>query len=300
VYYQKYIKYKTKYLEIKYGGSGKGEKPKKSVRPPPQTPIAQPPRTPVALPPPRTPVAQPQQPPPPHTPVAQPPPRTPVAQPPPPRTPVAQPPQPPQTPVKSWAAIVKTDPQTPNTSFVRTPGRGLTPDSTERVLSSTPRLEIDSITVASIVDKKKQLTDLLQRCLSDYDIRQHKTKIKGEFFINFKKKDKTEEFAHFSFHIPDDPASLNLDDPTSLNLGDRFSINAFHLRLNNYPDIVLNLREEDGKLVLQSMKEEEEIISIIDCDYHELIKIKNCLENILNRPEFRSSIQHPTVKKLSF
>jgi hypothetical protein len=47
------------------------------------------------------------------------------------------------------------------------------------------------------------------------------------------------------------------------------------------------------------MKEEEEIISIIGCEnYYELIKIKNCLENILNRPEFRSSIKHPTVKRL--
>ena len=276
-FYHKYLKYKTKYLEIKYGGSGKGEKPKKSA---PITPVAQPP-------PPRTPV-QPSQ----ITPVQ---PQTPVAQLP--QTPVAQLPQ---TPVKSWASVVSRGPNTPDTTFVRTPGKGLTPDSTERVPSSTPTVAVDNITVASIIGKKKKLTDLLKKCLSDYDIRLNITK-KKEFFVNFRKNDKSKDFAHFSFHIPDDPASLNLEDAASLNLGDRFSINTFHLRLNNYLDIIFNLREEDGNFVLQGMKEEQEIIRLIGCEnYYELIKIKNCLEKILNEPEFRRSIEYPTVKRLIF
>jgi hypothetical protein len=128
VYYQKYIKYKTKYLEIKYGGSGKGKKAQST--PPAQKQVQ--------------PVQQPAlsiQPPPPKTPVQPPaPPITPV-QPPvqPPRTPVQQPPPPPRTPV-SWASVVKKDHKTPDTSFVRTPGIGLTPNSMEKVLSSSPRL----------------------------------------------------------------------------------------------------------------------------------------------------------------
>jgi hypothetical protein len=256
VYYQKYIKYKTKYLEIKYGGSGKG---KKAQSTPPAQKQVQP-----AL----------------------------SIQPPPPRTPVTQPPQ---TLGKSWAAIVTTPvaqppqpPQTPDTSFVITPSKGLTPGSTVGEASSTPRLEIDSITVESIIEKKSKLTKLLTKCLLDYVIR---PKITGEFYINFKKNDKPTDFAHFSFHVPDHE---------SLNLQDIFSVNSFHLKLNN-PEITYNLRIEDGNLVLQSIKEEQEIISLIGCEnYYELIKIKNCLENILNKTEFKSSIEHPVSKILKF
>jgi hypothetical protein len=262
-FYHKYLKYKTKYLEIKYGGSGKGKTQNKSAL---------------------TPVAQQLQ----ITPVAQQPPRTPVAQ------------QPPKTSAMSWASVVSSNPKTPKTTFVSSPGTGLTPDSTERVPSSTPTVVVDNITVASIIGKKEKLTDLLQRCLSDYVIRQNITK-KREFFLNFRKNDKLEDFAHFSFHFPDLPPILNLDDVASLNLGDNFSVNSFHLKLNN-PEIIFNLRmEENDHLVLQGMKEEQEIIRLIGCEnYQELIKIKNCLETILNKPEFKSIIKNPVVKRLKF
>ena len=262
-YYHKYIKYKSKYINLIYGGVGTPTKEISTIKPRSWADVVKPKSTP------QQPLQSPSTP------------QRPPVQLPPPSTPPLFTKPPPVTPI---AAL-----------YVGTPGYGLTPDSTVAI-PSTPKLEIDQQTVESIIKNKDELIRLLKLCvsLSNYDITQ---RIAGnrDLYINFKKKEEHTFFAHFSFHNPTDP-------PSTLKLNDMFDINAFHLKYDEMDNIFFNLRKyDDERLILQSPMNEEVIIALIGCEnYYELIKIKNCLEEKLNKPKIRQNITHPVAKKLNF
>ena len=263
-YYHKYIKYKSKYINLIYGGVGTPTKETPTINRPSWASVVKQSSNPQQTP-------SPQQPPQlqPHQPL-------PPVQPPPPSTPPQSTKPPPVT-----------------------PGRGLTPGLTPGstvALPSTPKLEIDLQTVESIIRSKNKLIKLLKSCvsLSNYDITQRTSGI-GDFYINFKKKGELINFSHFSFHNPTDP-------PSTLKLNDRFDINPFHLRYDSLDNIFFNLRKDDDeRLILQSPMKEEDIIALIGCEnYYELIIIKNCLEEILNKPEIIKNIIEPIARALKF
>jgi len=289
-YYQKYIKYKTKYFEIKYGGSGTSTKLRSWAevvksrsalsipqQPQPQSVLPQAPKSgsvqpaPKSVPLSRASVVKP---------------LLPVQLPPPVQPPPLLPP-PPSTPPMS----TKPPPVTPGRGLIP----GLTPGSTV-ALPPTPKLEIDSQTVESIIKIKDKILKLLKSCIfsSNYVIID-RIAVNGDFYINFYKKREHTSFAHLSFHNP-------TDSPSTLKLNDMFDINAFHLRYDDKVNIFFNLRKYDNeRLILQSPMKEEEIIALIGCEnYYELIKIKNCLEETLNRPKIRQNITDPVAKKLNF
>jgi hypothetical protein len=246
-YLHKYLKYKSKYINLIHGGVQTPEKPKisswasvvrnSSLPPPPSTPLPPPPSTPL-----------------------------PSSLPPPPSTP------PPSTP-----------PQPPQKSIIQS----FTPESTVAT-PSTPKLEFDSIIVDRLKKNQPKLIESLQQCKLDYDI---SSNAKKDFFINFRKDLIT--FAHFSFHNPKED---------SLKLGDMYDTSPFHLRLDSIHDIIFNLeRTSDDQIILQSKMKEEEIIDLIGCKvYYELIKIKNCLEKVLNTPELKKILFNPVAQKLDF
>jgi hypothetical protein len=290
-YYHKYIKYKSKYINLIYGGIGTPTKEIPTIDRPSwaevvksksTSPVQQPPSTP------QQPPSTPQQPP--STP--QQPPSTPQQPP----SKQQQPPSTPQQPPSNSSLSTKPPPVTPTTAlYVGTPGSGFTPGPAE-ALPSTPKLEIDQQTVEIIIRSKDELIKLLISCgsLSNYDITE-RTSRNRDLYINFQKKGEHTYFAHFSFHNPTDP-------PSTLKLNDMFDINGFHLRYDNNSDIFFNLRKyDDERLILQSPMNEEVIIALIGCEnYYELIKIKNCLEEKLNTPEIKKYITDPVAKKLNF
>jgi hypothetical protein len=251
VYYQKYIKYKTKYLEIKYG-AGKSKKKKKS----PASAASAAPETPVKL------------------------------------ASAA-----PETPVKLASAAqatpsVQITPQ--QFSIVKTPESNFSTSSDVAVKDSPPTLVIQYNSLNTLIEKKDDLVSLLSACpeLSNYDITSRSTST-GHLYINFKKKvERKNVFAHFSFHYPADEVESDIYD--------MFVPNTFHLRLDKYRQIVFNLiLDQHEKLVLESKTEEQDIICIItELNYDELIKIKNCLEKILNIPEYKGIILNPTARQL--
>ena len=227
-YLHKYLKYKSKYINLIYGGAGTPKKPTWASivgKPPstPQKPIIQPPESTVAT------------------------------------------PQPPQKPII----------------------QSLTPESTVAT-PSTPKLEFDSKTVERLKQIQTILIESLQQCKLDYDI---SSNAKKDFFINFRKDLIT--FAHFSFHNPKED---------SLKLGDMYDTSPFHLKLDSIHDILFNLeRTSDDQIILQSKMKEEEIIDLIGCKaYYELIKIKNCLEKVLNTPKLKKILFNPVAQKLDF
>jgi hypothetical protein len=79
-----------------------------------------------------------------------------------------------------------------------------------------------------------------------------------------------------------------------------FVPNTFHLRLDIDRDIIFNLIvDQYDNLVLESKTETQEIIcKITESNYAELVKIKNCLEEILNRHDYKVMITEPTARRL--
>ena len=230
-YYHKYIKYKTKYLEIKYGGKGKTKKLAASGA--------------AAV------VATPK------------------------------------------AAVVATPPSTPKAAaVVATPSSISSISSTTVATPSTPQLDIVKLSLERLIDNKDELVCLLSSCpaLSDYDITSRPTATM-HLYINFRKKGELVDFAHFSFHNPED-SSLNL------KLGDMFEANIFHLKLDKYNGIVFNLVPDGNSLKLKSKLEEKIIRNKIKDDFSELNKIIACLEKILNNHEYKGIITNPVAKNL--
>ena len=247
-YLHKYLKYKSKYINLIYGGAGTPKKPTWASivgKPPstPQKPIIQPPESTVAT------------------------------------------PQPPQKPIIQSLTPESTvaTPQPPQKPIIQS----LTPESTVAT-PSTPKLEFDSKTVERLKQIQTILIESLQQCKLDYDI---SSNAKKDFFINFRKDLIT--FAHFSFHNPKED---------SLKLGDMYDTSPFHLKLDSIHDILFNLeRTSDDQIILQSKMKEEEIIDLIGCKaYYELIKIKNCLEKVLNTPKLKKILFNPVAQKLDF
>jgi hypothetical protein len=233
-YYHKYIKYKTKYLEIKYG-AGKRKKKKKSAIAVSGAVVATP----------------------------------------------------------KLAVVVATPPSTPKAAaVVATPSSISSISSTTVATPSTPKLDIEKLSLERLIKNKDELVCLLSSCpdLSDYDITSRPTATM-HLYINFRKKGELVDFAHFSFHNPEDISS-------SLKLGDMFEANTFHLKLDNYDGIVFNLVLDRDILKLKSKLEKEIIKKRIKDDFYELNKIIACLEKILNIHEYKGIITNPIVRNL--
>ena len=240
-YYHKYIKYKTKYLEIKYG-AGKREK-KKAI----SVKLPQPVGTPVKLP-------------------------------------------------QPVGTVLTSAPATPQQfSLTETPSStrsDLSVSSNSADTDSPPQLKIEPKSLEILIENKDDLVCLLSSCpsLSDYDITSRPT-TKWHLYINFKKKGDVSDFAHFSFHYPEEEEKSKIYD--------MFVANTFHLKLDLFPDIVFNLILDGDSLVLQSkMKPKNIIKKITKPNYDELVNIKNCLEKILNIPEYKKTIKEPVIRRL--
>jgi len=262
VYYQKYIKYKTKYLEIKYGGSGKGEKKKnKSQAAPPK--VSSPSPT-VSSPPPKVPESPPK-----------------VSASPPPKVSASSAPS---TPALSSGLPASVASQTPR----QTPGSisSMAPEP------STPKFKVNPGSIQALIEIKDDLLCRLERCLDDpnFKIRaREQPKVQHQFYINIKKKGK--DYAHFSFHYPDE----------SKDAMDEFESDTLHLKLDFNQDIVFNLVKIDGNYRLQSSLDDFEIESYITPkEYSVVKKIIACFELIFNRQEYRKIFDEPTVRRLDF
>lgn len=241
-YYAKYIKYKTKYLEIKYGAGKRKKRKNKSVSAS-KTPV-----TPLHAP--------------------------------------ATPARAPATPVYAL-----TTPQ--GTSLTKTPSSNLSISSMGAVTESPPKLEIVTNSLYMLIENKDDLVCLLSSCpsLSNYDITSRPT-ANMHLYINFKKRGDVSDFAHFSFHYPDESES-------DKKLNDMFEANTFHLRSDINRDIIFNLILDGEKLVLRSKMKEKNLIKKIDkSKYDELVKIKVCIEKILNMSDYKGKIINPTARKL--
>jgi len=288
VYYQKYIKYKTKYLEIKYGGSGKGKKKNKSqvaasAAPPPNVssppPIVSSPPPTVSSPPPTVSSPSPT--------VSSPPPKVPAS---PPIVLVSSPPpkvsasSAPSTPALSSGLPASVASQTPR----QTPGSisSMAPEP------STPKFKVNPGSIQALIEIKDDLLCRLERCLDDrkFKIRaREQPKVKHQFYINIKKEGK--DYAHFSFHYPDE----------SKDAMDEFESDTLHLKLDFNQDIVFNLVKIDGNYRLQSSLDDFEIESYITPkEYSVVKKIIACFELIFNRQEYRKIFDEPTVRRLNF
>jgi len=258
VYYQKYIKYKTKYLEIKYGGKGK-----KTAQTPASIESA-------ASAAPAT--------------IASAATVTPTKS--------ASAPLAPATPTVLATPSVLATPQEQDTT-IRTPSSTSSDATNIAYTNSPPKLEIQSSSLTILIEKKDDLVCLLSSCLSlsNYVITSRST-VTEHLYINFKKKGEKNDFAHFSFHYPADEVESDIYD--------MFVPNTFHLRLDKNRQIVFNLiLDQHEKLVLESKTDPQEIICIItEPNYAELIKIKDCLEQILNMPEYKGIITEPTARRL--
>ena len=236
LYFHKYIKYKTKYLEIKYGGKGKKKSKKSKLLAATST-----------------------------------------------STSTSTPPQ---------TAVVVTPTSTPKVSSIVTPSFISSISSTTVATPSTPKLDIERLSLERLIKNKDELVCLLSSCsdLSDYDITSRPTATM-HLYINFRKKGELVDFAHFSFHNPEDISS-------SLKLGDIFEANTFHLKLDNYDGIVFNLVLDGDILKLKSKLKEKIIKKRIKDDFYELNKIIACLEKILNIHEYKGIITNPIVRNL--
>jgi len=247
-YYHKYIKYKTKYFDIKYGGK-KPKKPKIiNATPQAETQSAIQAETQAEI----------------------------------------------QSVIQSTTKSA-TPPSTPqqNLSSILTPSPISSISSTAVAsIPSTPKLEIDKLSLERLIKNKDELVCLLSSYpdLSDYDITSRPT-VKMHLYINFKKKGEVSDFAHFSFHNPEE---------NSLRLGDMFEANTFHLKLDNYDGIVFNLVLDEEQLKLKSKLNTKSIKKIIKGDFSELKKIITYLEKILNLDEYKVIITDPIVKKILF
>ena len=195
------------------------------------------------------------------------------------------------------AAVVATLFSTPKVPLIGTPSSTSSISSTIVATPSTPKLDIEKLSLERLIKNKDELVCLLSSCpdLSDYDITSRPTATM-HLYINFRKKGEFVDFAHFSFHNPE-------DNSTSLKLGDMFEANTFHLKLDNYDGIVFNLVLDGDILKLKSKLEEEiikkEIIKKgINNDFSELNKIIVCLEKILNIHEYKGIITNPIVINL--
>jgi hypothetical protein len=245
-YYHKYIKYKIKYFDIKYG-AGKNKKPVPAQLPPAPVPAPLPP--------------------------------APVPAPPVPVPPLLAPPVPPVTPAPP--------------SLVQTPPSNFSTSSDIPNSPPSPQLVIAPRSLDKLIENNNELVCLLSSCqsLSDYNITSRKT-VKNHLYINFIKKGNSTVFAHFSFHYPQEESS-------NLRLSDMFEANTFHLKLDNYNGIVFNLVLDEDRLVLQGNMEPTKIKKeITEPNYDEIVKIKNCLEEILNKPKYKNYIINPLVTRL--
>ena len=268
VYYQKYIKYKTKYLEIKYGGSGKGKKKNKSQ----VAASAAPPKvsspSPTVLSPPKVPASPPK-----------------VSASPPPKVSASSAPS---TPALSSGLPASVASQTPHQTQYQTPGSisSMAPEP------STPKFKVNPGSIQALIEIKDDLLCRLERCLDDpnFKIRaREQPKVQHQFYINIKKKDKY--YAHFSFHYPDD----------SKDAMDEFESDTLHLKLDFNQDIVFNLVKIDGNYRLQSSLDDFEIESYITPEEYSVVKkIIACFELIFNRQEYRKIFDEPTVRRLDF
>ena len=234
-YFHKYIKYKTKYLEIKYGGKRK------------KKPVASGAAASGAA-----------------------------------------------ASAVSAATPAKLHHSTPKNkvSSINTPGSNLSTSSTDAVSASPPKLKIAPKSLEILIENKDDLVCLLSACpfLSKYDITSRPTATR-HLYINFKKKGDVSDFAHFSFHYPQEEEESKIYD--------MFVANTFHLKLDIFPDIVFNLILDGGRLVLQSkMKPKNIIKKITNSIYDELVNIKNCLEKILNMPDYKNTIIEPVSRQL--
>jgi len=260
VYYQKYIKYKTKYLEIKYGAGKKKSKNKLPIA----LPASAATETPTKLAPSASAATV-----------------TPTK-----LAPFA-------SAATATPAVLATPQETPKFSTVKTPSSTLSDASDRAYTNSTPKLKIQSSSLTTLINKKDDLVCLLSSCpsLSNYVITSRLTGTE-HLYINFIKKGEKKAFAHFSFHYPADEVESDIYD--------MFVPNTFHLRLDKNRQIVFNLiMDQHEKLVLESKIDPQEIICIItEPNYAELIKIKDCLEQILNMPEYKGIITEPTARRL--
>jgi len=167
VYYQKYIKYKTKYLEIKYGGNGKGGKKSKSKAEAEALPSV-PPIVSASSAPPVPPTVS-----------------------------ASSASSAPSTPAQSIVLPASVASQTPH----QTPGSisSVAPEP------STPKFKVNPGSIQALIEKKADLLCKLEKCLDDpkFKIRaKEQPKVQHQFYINIKKDNKA--YAHFSFHYPDE------------------------------------------------------------------------------------------------
>jgi len=252
-FYLKYLKYKKKYLNVKYYGGAKGKKKATSVAKESETveehvePIADLTSAPIL------------------------------------------------TPSKAAHSMLGEDASpflTPSDSFIKTPTPSKTIPST-LADRGTPPSNIESNTLDRLIENKDKLFCLLSANpdLSSYKITTRNTKgIKSQLYINFEKNKK--DFAHFSFHYPDDEPNKRF--------GDEFEASTFHLKLDQFKyDIVFNLDEKDLKL--KSKLDDCQLEAIIGKNnLIEAKKIIACFEEIFSNDTYKKILGNATAKQLNF
>jgi hypothetical protein len=223
-YYHKYLKYKTKYIEIKYGGRRRRRKKNNLSS---------------------------------------------------------------ETPTKLKPQTFST----PSESLVKTPTPSKTFPST-LAYRGTPVSNIESNTLDRLIENKDELFCLLSSnpTLSNYKITTRNTKkIKSQLYINFEINKK--DFAHFSFHYPDDEPNMRFED--------EFEASIFHLKLDQNNKIVFNLDERDFKL--KSKFDDYQIEEIIGKEnLIEVKKIITCFEEIFSSDKYKKILGNATARQLQF
>ena len=216
-YYQKYIKYKTKYFEIKYGGSGSGKVKKVpphklAVQPAPKSGSVQ------SLSPQLTPPPSPKT-------------LTLYASSAPSSAPSStQSSAPSSAPSSTQSSAPSPIPLTP-IQYTR-----LQDDPTSAFSTvtgpSTPKFIVNPASIDDLITNKDDLLEILRTCIDPsafiITAREQK-KVKRQFYINFEKEGK--QYAHFSFHFPDE----------SKEAMDVFEVDTLHLKLDIHKNIVFNL-----------------------------------------------------------
>jgi hypothetical protein len=157
---------------------------------------------------------------------------------------------------------------------------------------STPKFKVNPGSIQALIEKKADLLCKLEKCLDDptFKIRaKEQPKVQHQFYINIKKDNK--DYAHFSFHYPDD----------SKDAIDNFDVDTLHLKLDINKDIVFNLVNYEGNYRLQSSMDDYVITSYIGIDEFEIVKkIIACFELIFNTQEYRKIFEEPAVRRLDF
>jgi hypothetical protein len=242
-YYHKYFKYKIKYFEFKYGGSGKADKKNKDL-------VA---KSPKASEVPASPI-------------------TPLT--------VSAPPMTPQDVNKSTPFVSSVS------SVFAEPG--------------TPLLEPEPSVLNRLIEYKDELVCILlaNPTLSNYKISaRYSKKSDSELFINFLNKVSKKNFCHFSFHYPDE--SVDNLFVSGIRLGDMFEANTFHLKLDDFQQIVYNLDLKDLKLKCKFDDCKIEFL-IGENNFIEIKKIIACFEEIFSSDKYKRILLNPTSRKLEF